>query len=52
MITCPAKSSHANMSAEERRQIGLDDSLLRMSVGIENVDELLADIQQALTKVS
>ena len=38
------------MSAEERARIGITDGLLRLSVGIEHVDDLIADINQSLTK--
>jgi cystathionine beta-lyase len=47
-ICAPAVTSHAKMSAEERRRIGVSDSLLRLSVGIEQVDDLIEDIEQAM----
>ncbi len=46
-ICSPALTSHAKISAEDRRRIGIRDALLRLSVGIENVDDLVADIKQA-----
>ena len=47
-ICAPAVTSHAKISAAERRRIGITDSLLRLSVGIEHADDLLADLDQAL----
>jgi cystathionine beta-lyase/cystathionine gamma-synthase len=47
-ICAPAATSHAKMSAAERQRIGISDSLLRLSVGIEQVDDLLEDINKAL----
>ena len=47
-ITSPAVTSHAKISAAERERIGITDSLLRISAGIEHVDDLVADLDQAL----
>jgi cystathionine beta-lyase/cystathionine gamma-synthase len=47
-VTSPVKTSHAKMSAAERVTIGVTDSLVRFSVGIEDVNDLMADIEQAL----
>lgn len=47
-ICAPAVTSHAKMSAEERQRVGIPDSLLRLSVGIEQADDLIEDIEQAL----
>jgi cystathionine beta-lyase len=47
-ICAPAMTSHAKISVEERRRIGVSDSLLRLSVGIEQADDLLEDIEQAM----
>jgi cystathionine beta-lyase/cystathionine gamma-synthase len=44
----PRYSSHEHMSAEEREKIGIPDGFLRVSVGIENAEDLIADIEQAL----
>jgi cystathionine beta-lyase len=49
LICCPAQTSHSKISAEERRRIGISDSLLRLSVGIENVEDLVEDLQNALS---
>lgn len=50
LITHPASSTHANIDAKERAKIGISEGLLRLSVGIEDIDDLLADIRQALAK--
>jgi cystathionine beta-lyase len=47
-ICAPAVTSHAKISAVERKRIGISDSLLRLSVGIEQVDDLLGDIERAM----
>lgn len=44
----PVKTSHAKMSAAERASIGVTDNLVRFSVGIEETNDLIADIEQAL----
>lgn len=43
-----ATMSHGSMTREERESIGVFDSTLRLSVGIEDIGDLLADLQQAL----
>jgi cystathionine beta-lyase/cystathionine gamma-synthase len=48
LLIRPAVSSHAGMSADQRRQLGISDRLIRMSVGIEATDELMDDLAQAL----
>jgi cystathionine beta-lyase/cystathionine gamma-synthase len=47
-ICAPAVTSHVKMSAAERQRVGIRDSLLRLSVGIENVDDLITDLKQAM----
>ncbi len=47
-ICAPAVTSHAKISPEERERIGISDSLLRLSVGIEQVDDLIEDIERAI----
>ncbi len=47
-ICSPATTSHAKISAEERKRVGITDSLLRLSAGIEHVEDLVADLDQAL----
>lgn len=48
IVTLPSRTSHLSMSSEERHRAGITDSLVRLSVGIENVDDLIEDINQAL----
>jgi len=45
----PAVMTHASIPKEERRKAGLDDGLIRLSVGIESVEDLIADLKQALS---
>jgi len=49
LIGHPASMTHASIPREERLQNGLVDSLIRLSVGIEDVDDLLADLDNAIT---
>lgn len=51
LISHPATMTHASVPAERRAQIGITEGLVRMSVGIENVEDLLADLEQALDGV-
>lgn len=46
----PASSTHRQMSDEELRQAGISAGMVRLSVGLENIDDIIEDIQQALTK--
>ncbi len=47
----PASMTHAAIPAEERRKTGVVDSLIRLSVGIEDSNDLIADLKQALDKI-
>ena len=48
LIEHPAIITHASIPAEQRRRIGISDTLIRLSVGIEDADDLMADLAQAL----
>ncbi|MGF9714662.1 aminotransferase class I/II-fold pyridoxal phosphate-dependent enzyme [Paenibacillus naphthalenovorans] len=48
LMTYPAVQTHADIPEEIRRRIGVDDKLLRYSVGIEHVDDLIADLSRAI----
>ncbi|HLX92884.1 MAG TPA: cystathionine gamma-synthase [Puia sp.] len=48
LINHPATMTHASIPREERLKNGLSDSLIRLSVGIEDIDDLLEDLQQAI----
>ena len=52
LITLPALSSHSGMDPAERIKAGITDSLIRLSVGIESVDDLITDLDQALHKTT
>ena len=49
LITLPSLTSHASISAEQRRAIGISDTLVRLSVGLESARDLIADFERALT---
>ena len=51
LIQHPAAMTHASMSPEIRKQAGITDGLVRISVGIEDVDEIIADLEQGLEKI-
>jgi cystathionine beta-lyase/cystathionine gamma-synthase len=48
----PSMSSHRMLSPEQRAAVGISDALLRLSAGIEEGHDLLADLEQALNKVA
>ncbi len=48
LVIEPRYSSHAHMTTQERAGIGIPDGFLRLSIGIENADDIIADISQAL----
>jgi cystathionine beta-lyase/cystathionine gamma-synthase len=48
MISYSAMSSHRELSPKHRERLGIRDNLLRVSVGIESVDDIIADLDQAL----
>ena len=50
LIGHPASMTHASIPKEERMKVGLTDSLIRLSVGIEDVEDLIADLEKALAK--
>ena len=52
LIEVPALMTHASIPKEVREQIGIGDSLIRLSVGIEDLDDLLQDLEQALSTVN
>ena len=51
LVNHPATMTHASIPKEEREKAGVVDGLLRLSVGVEDVEDLIADIEQALAKV-
>lgn len=51
LINHPASMTHASIPREERMKNGLTDSLIRLSIGVEDAEDLIADLGQALSKV-
>lgn len=51
ILSYPAKMSHAAMPADERAKRGITDGLLRLSVGLENADDLIADFKRAFKHI-
>lgn len=51
LISHPATMTHASVPPEERSRIGITDGLVRVSVGIEDVEDLIADLDQALGRI-
>ena len=48
LIEHPAIMTHASVPAEQRAELGIADNLVRLSVGVEEVEDLIADLKQAL----
>lgn len=51
LISHPATMTHASVPPEDRQRIGITDGLVRVSVGIEDVEDIIADLDQALAEV-
>jgi cystathionine beta-lyase/cystathionine gamma-synthase len=52
LVSIPVLTSHAMISAEHRQKMGVTEQLVRLSVGIENADDLIADLEQALAVIA
>jgi len=52
LVCIPVLTSHAMISAEQRERMGVTEQLIRLSVGIENADDLIADLEHAFAAVS
>lgn len=50
LIEHPAIMTHASVPADRRKELGIDDSLIRLSVGVEDIEDLKNDLEQALEK--
>ena len=48
LVDHPGLMTHASIPPNKRTALGIDDSLIRLSVGIEDVEDLIADLEQAL----
>jgi cystathionine gamma-synthase/methionine-gamma-lyase len=51
MVLHPATSSHRGLSAEERERVGIADGLVRLSLGIEEAADIIADLEHALAMI-
>ena len=51
IVTHPATTTHSKLSPEERKLSGITDGMIRVSVGLEHIDDLLADFDQALKAI-
>jgi methionine-gamma-lyase len=51
LIQHPASMTHSKLSHEKKLEAGITDGLVRLAVGIENVEDIIADLEQALAKV-
>lgn len=51
LVCHPASMTHASVPATERQRLGITDGLVRISVGIEDIEDIIADIDQALAKL-
>ncbi|MND03533.1 Methionine gamma-lyase [compost metagenome] len=52
LINHPAVMTHASVPPEKRAALGIADDLVRLSVGVEDVDDLIADLDKALAAIA
>ena len=52
IVTHPASTTHSKLSAEELKEAGISEGMIRVSVGLEHIDDIIADIKQALVKAT
>ena len=50
LVCHPASMTHASIPADIRKKVGITDGLIRLSIGIESIDDILADLEQAIEK--
>ena len=50
LVIHPASTTHQQLSASERMSTGVTDDYIRLSIGLENIEDIIADIDQALQK--
>jgi O-succinylhomoserine sulfhydrylase len=48
IATHPASSTHSKLTEEQRNEVGIQQGTIRLSIGLEHVDDILQDIEQAL----
>jgi cystathionine beta-lyase/cystathionine gamma-synthase len=51
LITIPATTSHSGMSPQDRQKLGITDGLIRLSLGVENPEDIIDDFERAFTKI-
>jgi cystathionine gamma-synthase len=51
-VTQPTNTTHHGLTAEERQRRGISESMLRLSIGLEDAQDLIADLDQALSYAS
>jgi len=51
LIEHPASMTHSELTSQERTKAGIDDALIRISVGLEDPEDLIYDLKQAFEKV-
>jgi cystathionine beta-lyase/cystathionine gamma-synthase len=51
LVSQPSKMTHTQMSAKERARTGIPDTLVRVSVGIEDAEDLVSDFERALASI-
>jgi len=49
LIGHPATMTHAAVPAARRKELGINDNLIRLSIGIENIEDIIADLEQAFS---
>ncbi|RIK79684.1 hypothetical protein DCC62_05210, partial [candidate division KSB1 bacterium] len=52
LICHPTSMTHASVPPEMRKRIGLSDGLVRLSIGVEDTEDLIADLQAGLARIS
>ena len=52
IVTHPASTTHAKLSPEARLEAGITDGLIRVSVGLENIADIIKDVSQAIEKAT
>jgi len=51
IVTHPASTTHVALGPEERKKAGIPENMIRVSVGLEDPEDIIADIEQALAKI-
>ena len=51
LASCPAAMTHLSVPQERKDALGISDNLVRISIGVENADDLIADMRQALRAI-